>query len=721
MYAVEFERHCYGAQGILAGQHVGYLRGAYVGRTLALVVEVDRVVVGTALHTVIDVHLAALELDDIDSVALQVVVPVVAFLCRESEDVGLVDVEHGVSEGVACLTRLLVLEGQGHGVLVAAQVLGNVLLVAEVVELVERHLLVGEQGGRVVDAVVLGVVLNDGLAHAVALVALPSAVQGVGVKRRSVGQVDDVTGLSLLIECGIALCVDLHDFPLHGRQLHAVFAGVGVGMQLYAMAVDVGLGLVLILCVVGLVYKHCVTLFLLLVHVVIDQPRSVVALQGHHHGNLVAEVVVRERVAEREFALFLTTHDAADEGYAGLVVEINLIFVGGEVIGKLAVVVEAVPVFLGLNGGFASKQIERELTVAVGFYGSSGSSHLAVVGREGNARHGNTCSVIHHIAREAVALGDGEDEVFCVVRLGVESDGNAIGAVGRKVILGNVDADVVGSALVGVVAQSLHFVVSAVVGAHLHGFHVGRMLLCGRHCNHHVGDARSVGEAHIAIDHTCLYAVAFHFLSIVVGQSLAVVHRAHPIIIGIDGRGGLILILRVADVGSDSLPVLVAALGAALHLEVVDGQSVSLPLQLHALLLFGPVERGQDGACGLKVVVATAEGGEGEFRQVKRCSNVNKDIRHLKAEEAIVICGIGGIVENCVFGRCDRRSEVHVKNRCPFVGFLQLGFHFPCFWKIFHIIIIGSHSDIAGHEVSVGLELHVPKSVLLVTFACIPL
>ena len=398
MYAVEFERHCYGAQGILAGQHVGYLRGAYVGRTLALVVEVDRVVVGTALHTVIDVHLAALELDDIDSVALQVVVPVVAFLCRESEDVGLVDVEHGVSEGVACLTRLLVLEGQGHGVLVAAQVLGNVLLVAEVVELVERHLLVGEQGGRVVDAVVLGVVLNDGLAHAVALVALPSAVQGVGVKRRSVGQVDDVTGLSLLIECGIALCVDLHDFPLHGRQLHAVFAGVWVGGQRDAMAVDVGLGLVLILCVVGLVYKHCVTLFLLLVHVVIDQPRSVVALQGHHHGNLVAEVVVRERVAEREFALFLTTHDAADEGHAGVVVEINLVFVGGEVIGELAIFEEVVPVFLGLDGDVASKEVERELTVAVGFYGSSGSSHLAVVGREGNARHGNTCSVIHHIA-----------------------------------------------------------------------------------------------------------------------------------------------------------------------------------------------------------------------------------------------------------------------------------------------------------------------------------
>ena len=208
--------------------------------------------VGAALHTVIDIHLSAFELDDIDGVALQVVVPVVAFLCRESEDVGLVDVEHGVSEGVAGLTRLRILEGQRDGVLVAAQVLGNVLLVAKVVELVECHLLVGELGGRVVDAVVLGVILYHGLAHAVALVALPSAVQGVGVKRRSVGQVDDVTGLSLLIECGIALCVDLHDFPLHGRQLHAVFAGVWVGMQLYAVTVDVGLGLVLILCVVNL-------------------------------------------------------------------------------------------------------------------------------------------------------------------------------------------------------------------------------------------------------------------------------------------------------------------------------------------------------------------------------------------------------------------------------------------------------------------------------------
>ena len=223
-----------------------------------------------------------------------------------------------------------------------------------------------------------------------------------------------------------------------------------------------------------------------------------------------------------------------------------------------------------------------------------------------------------------------------MVRLGVEGDGDASGTVGREVIARNVHTHVVGSALVGVVAQSFHFVVSAVVGAHLHGFHVGRMLLCGRHCNHHVGDARSVGEAHIAIDHTCLYAVAFHFLSIVVGQSLAVVHRAHPIIIGIDGRGGLILILRVADVGSDSLPVLVAALGAALHLEVVDGQSVSLPLQLHALLLFGPVERGQDGACGLKVVVAAGEGVECKLGKVEVFA-VFKGFRHLKTEVAVVV------------------------------------------------------------------------------------
>ena len=100
----------------------------------------------------------------------------------------------------------------------------------------------------------------------------------------------------------------------------------------------------------GLVYKHCVALFLLLVEVVIDQPRSVVALQGHHHGDLVAEVVVRERVVERKFALFLTTHDAADEGHTRLVVEVYLVFVGGEVVGELSVIVEFVSVFLGLDG-----------------------------------------------------------------------------------------------------------------------------------------------------------------------------------------------------------------------------------------------------------------------------------------------------------------------------------------------------------------------------------
>ena len=223
-----------------------------------------------------------------------------------------------------------------------------------------------------------------------------------------------------------------------------------------------------------------------------------------------------------------------------------------------------------------------------------------------------------------------------MVRLGVEGDGNAAGAVGREVITGYAHAHVVGSALVGVVAQSLHLVVAVVVGSHLHGNHVGRVFLGGRHRYHHIGNAGSVGEAHIAIYHTRLHAVAFYGVGVVVGESLAIVHRAHAVVVGVNGRCGFILIFRFADVGGNGLPVFVAVFGSSLHLKVVDGQPVGFPLQQHALLQLCPVEGGQHLARCFKVVVAAGEGVECKLGKVDVFA-VFKGFRHLKTEVAVVV------------------------------------------------------------------------------------
>ena len=57
---------------------------------------------------------------------------------------------------------------QGHHGLVAAQVLGRILLVAHIIELVVAHLLVVNLYRRVVDAIIYGIVFYYGFVHIVA-------------------------------------------------------------------------------------------------------------------------------------------------------------------------------------------------------------------------------------------------------------------------------------------------------------------------------------------------------------------------------------------------------------------------------------------------------------------------------------------------------------------------------------------------------------------------
>ena len=98
-----------------------------------------------------------------------------------------------------------------------------------------------------VDAAVLGVILLYGLGKFHPAPALPRSLDGIGVQGQRVGQVDDIARLSVLEECGVALCGNLLYLPLHGRQQHLVFAGMLVGIDHHAVTLGVHAGGVFVL------------------------------------------------------------------------------------------------------------------------------------------------------------------------------------------------------------------------------------------------------------------------------------------------------------------------------------------------------------------------------------------------------------------------------------------------------------------------------------------
>ena len=289
MRAVHFERHGYRVQGIVTSQQIRCLCGLDGVVGLSQTVQMQRVAVGGTNHAVVDGHHAAREVYHVDGVALRIVVIVVALQCRDGEAILAVDVEHGVSESVAGLQRvtlalrptlLLHTVGQCQLLLVTIQVLVAVVVFAEVVEVVEALLLVFDEHGRVVDAVVLGIILLHGVCHLVGG-GLPCTLHHILVLLQRVAQVDDVAHLSVLEQGGIAVSGNLLYLPLHRWQQDLVFAGMYVGLHHHAVQRGVYFRLVLvflILLVGCLVLKHLSAFLQVAVLDIEHQSRGIVAL-----------------------------------------------------------------------------------------------------------------------------------------------------------------------------------------------------------------------------------------------------------------------------------------------------------------------------------------------------------------------------------------------------------------------------------------------------------
>ena len=137
----------------------------------------------------------------------------------------------------------------------------------------------------------------------------------------------------------------------------------------YGHALALGLHRREVLVAVALVAHHLLTLRLVRVQVVIDQPRRVVALQGEHDGQRVAQVVCREVVAQRLLALILAADHAASELHLRGVVEVDASHIVGEVVAsgalEVAVIRKVVAVHHHLDGVVAGQHAEGERAVVL--------------------------------------------------------------------------------------------------------------------------------------------------------------------------------------------------------------------------------------------------------------------------------------------------------------------------------------------------------------------
>ena len=424
--AVHQQRHGDGAQGVVASEHIGCLPGCQDVHTLALIIEMYGVAVCGVDHAVLDGHHATRKPDDVGGVALGVVVIIIPFGSGNLHGIGAHDIKDGMSEGVHRLEGVLLVGGpallpdriaERHLDTLARHILGGVGLVAEVVELVIADLLIVEDDGRVVDAGVLGVVLLDDLRHATAGGIGPVACQLVAVQRERVGEVNDVVDHAVLEQGGVAFGRYLLDLPLHGWQPDDVLAGMDVGLHHHAVLGGVDARLVEEYLVMAIVQIDGVALLTGIVLNVPYQPRHIIALQREHHLQVVAQVVAAERVVERQRGLHVTAGHAADEFYAGVVIEVDAGLVGLEVVLRvllvalvgvvIAFVVEPVTVLHSLDGVAAGQHTEGELPLMVALDRAGAAMDLDAIDEEGDALDGDARTVVLDVAGEQRKLRRG--------------------------------------------------------------------------------------------------------------------------------------------------------------------------------------------------------------------------------------------------------------------------------------------------------------------------
>ena len=384
-------------------------------------------------HAVADGHETTREANHINRVVLRVIIIIVGFCGRDFEGIAAFNVEHRIAKHILCLQRVfpafwpvLLADGieQWHLLALTSQVLGLVVVVTKVTEVLIANLLIVQLHRRMVDTVVLCMILHVHTGHRVSIGVLPFALKVVSMRGDGVGQVNHVIHLSVLEQRGIALCRDLLNLPFHRWQFHLVLACVHVGYHFHAVLCGVYLSLIGVFLVVCRVDEDLIANRLLAVGHVEHQSGSVVALQHKHHLQVIAQIVLRERVAQWKSCLVFAAYHTSDECHASVVVEVGVGHVYIDVMLRLLVAVVFVVVSLPckfmsilhrLDGAVAWQHTEGKLALEVGGHLAAGSVHLTPIHQERHALHRDARAGVHHIAGELYALGDSERHVVAHV------------------------------------------------------------------------------------------------------------------------------------------------------------------------------------------------------------------------------------------------------------------------------------------------------------------
>ena len=239
----------------------------------------------------------------------------------------------------------------------------------------------------------------------------------------------------------------------------------------------------------------------------------------------------------------------------------------------VAVIGKGVAVHHRLYPACAAQDAERERAVVGRLHQVARRIvYVMAIHTEAGSLHGDARTLVHHVAREAVAISDDEVGQRLVVALAIECHGH-----GATLQLDVVCADgrhVVGDALPSVVRQLVGHEVAVVVGGDDSG---PPFVGLGGHLHLDAGHAGAVVHAHIAADAAGVLAGTLHHVGLAGVQTLAVGHSHHLIFILQERRHGGVLVAHLVYAGGDGLAPVGGALHATIDAEVIDHASVHGP------------------------------------------------------------------------------------------------------------------------------------------------
>ena len=384
---------------------------------------------GRLAQTVIDLQVAACQIDDIRYARAFIIIIVV--LMRGDLELIVAYREYRCAEEVAVLTEG-VFGYQLDTYLIAVERLGLPVFYTIVIQRhTILHLGIGDRDRTMIgDAVGLVVI------HLFAVHRIGSVMQ------RCFGQIERLRGLAVRIEGSIAAGCSLGDLVFNREEVHKILTRVYIGMDDDTFLEVLRTGHTHRVCtircahVVTELYRYAVAGQVV---VVVYDLGDIVALEFEHQFEVVTDVVPAHAEAERLLSLNTATGKTADEAYLGLIIETHAIqrftqrqeavLFPGLLINHahISVAGEGVSLFVCLyDEGRIERYAELEVTRCIGQVGGVAAFDRHAVQYELHVARGYRTVFIEHASAETYRGYIGEIDILANTVLQTEGDGSRL-------------------------------------------------------------------------------------------------------------------------------------------------------------------------------------------------------------------------------------------------------------------------------------------------------